>query len=107
MDDMKGCIPDWTFGDERLPTQQEQRSLVRLIYLAFVDLRALAKEGKSEQARALAEAFHNVALMMYSDRFSFGAFVDFLKRYQETFDGQAQFNYLAEWEKLNGHEIKK
>lgn len=106
MDYLKGHIPDWKFGDERLPTEQEQRSLTRLIYLAFVDLRALTKEGKNEQAKALAEAFHNVPLLIHSDRFSFRAFRDFLTCYQERFNGQGRVNYLVEWEKLTKTQPK-
>ena len=71
------------------------------MYLAFCDLRILAREGKTAQTRAVAEAFHNVPLLMPTDEFSFGAFREFLGRYQQAYQGTLRFNYLDEWEKLN------
>jgi hypothetical protein len=91
---------DWKFGDERMPTEVERKSLTRLMYLAFCDLRWLAREGKMEQARAVSEAFHNIPLLMHTERFSFRAFSDFLRRYQDSY-ANTQFNYLQEWQKLN------
>jgi hypothetical protein len=93
-------IPDRKFGDERTPTEAERKSLTRLMYLAFCDLRLLAREGRMEQARALSEAFHNVPLLMHTQNFSFRAFREFLQRYHDGFT-KTQFNYLQEWEKLN------
>src|SRR5689334_6513935 len=75
---------DWKFGDERMPTEAERKSLTWLMYLAFCDLRALAREEKVEQVRALTGAFHNVPLLMHTERFSFRAFHDFLDRYQNS-----------------------
>jgi hypothetical protein len=91
---------NWKFGDERVLTEAERKRLTRLMYLAFCDLRGLAREGKMEQARSLAEAFHNIPLLMHTQNFSFRAFKDFLQRYQEKYT-KVQFNYLQEWEKLN------
>ncbi len=71
------------------------------MYLAFVDLRALILDGQSHQAKDLAEAFHNIPLLMHSGDFSFKAFQDFLKRYQQKYADRASYNYLQEWEKLN------
>jgi len=51
---------NWKVGDERMLTDAERKNLTRLMYLAFCDLRRLARDGKIEQARALAEAFHNI-----------------------------------------------
>ena len=86
--------------DAGLPTEAERQRLARLMYLAFCDLRILAREGKSEQARALAEAFHNVPLLMYSKDFSFSVFRSILEHYQATFKGNLRFNYLHELEKF-------
>ena len=55
----------------------------------------------NQQTRAVAEAFHNVPLLMPTDEFSFGAFREFLGRYQQAYQGTLRFNYLDEWEKLN------
>src|SRR5436309_1802109 len=91
----------WEFEDARMPTDAERQRLARLMYLAFCDLRILSREGNTAQARALAEAFHNVPLLMYTDDFSFRAFREFLGRYQQAYQGALRFNYLEEWEKLN------
>ena len=90
------------FDDARMPTDTEKKSLARLMYIAFCDLRALAKDERAEQAKDLSEAFHNIPLLMNSADFSFKAFRDFLERYQEKYQNSARFNYLEEWEKLNG-----
>ena len=73
------------------------------MYLAFCDLRVLARNGETRQAKDLAEAFHNIPLLMHTNDFSFKAFRDFLERYQQKYEGKAQFNYLQEWEKLTGN----
>ena len=91
---------NWKFGDERMLTEAERKNLTRLMYLAFCDLRGLARDRKMEQAKALAEAFHNIPLLMHTQNFSFRAFRDFLQRYQDNHT-KAQFNYLQEWERLN------
>jgi len=91
---------NWKFEDERMPAESERQSLTRLMYLAFCDLRGLSRDGKMEQARALAEAFHNIPLLMHTQNFSFRAFKEFLQRYHDKFT-KTQFNYLQEWEKLN------
>ena len=92
----------WKFEDARMPTDMEQKNLARLMYVAFCDLRALAKEGHSEQVKDLSEAFHNIPLLMNTSDFSFKAFRGFLERYQQKYESNARFNYLQEWEKLNG-----
>ena len=100
---MPNCMMDcWKFEDSRLPTEQERKLLSRLMYLAFCDIRALAKKGGNEQARALAEAFHNVPLFMYTEDFSFHAFRESVQRYQEVYHDKLRINYLREWDALRG-----
>jgi hypothetical protein len=94
-------IPDWIFTDARMPTETERQRLSRLMYIAFCDLRALALDGQIQQAKDLAEAFHNIPLLIYTGDFSFKAFRDFLERYQQKYADKARYNYLQEWEKLN------
>ena len=93
-------IPHRKFGDERTPTESECKSLARLMYMAFCDLRGLGRDGKMSQARALAEAIHNIPLLMYTQNFSFRAFREFLLSYRDNY-AKTQFNYLQEWERLN------
>jgi hypothetical protein len=94
-------IPDWKFADARMPTEIEGQKLSRLMYVAFCDLRALALDGQTHQAKDLAEAFHNIPLLMHTGDFSFKAFRDFLERYQQKYADKARYNYLQEWKKLN------
>lgn len=82
-------------------SEVERQRLARLMYMAFCDLRALALAGRIGQAKALAEAFHNVPLLMYSSDFSLQAFRNFLERYQSDYQGKLRFDYLEEWEKLS------
>jgi len=89
------------FEDARVLTEAERHRLARLMYLAFCDLRKLAREGQTEQAKDLAETFHNIPLLMHTNEFSFEAFRDFLERYQHKYEGKLLFDYLYEWEKLN------
>jgi len=96
-------VTDWKFEDARMPTEAERQQLARLMYIAFCDLRALAREDRAQQAKDLAEAFHNIPLLMHTSDFSFKGFRGFLERYQEKYEGQSQFNYLKEWEKLTSN----
>jgi hypothetical protein len=91
----------WKFDDARMPTDAERKFLSRLMYLAFVDMRALVLHGNPQQAKDVAEAFHNIPLLMYTDDFSFKVFQGFLQNYQQKYSEKARFNYLQEWEKLN------
>jgi hypothetical protein len=89
--------------DAKMPSEAEQRHLSRLMYHAFCELRLLAFEGRNEQAHALADAFHNVPLMMYRDGFSHKVFRLFLEGYQKRYEDKLGFDYLKEWEKLNSN----
>ena len=91
----------WKFDDARIPTESERQKLSKLMYVAFCDLRALALDGKMQQAKDLAETFHNIPLLMHTRDFSFKAFRDFLERYQQKYADKARFNYLQEWEKIS------
>lgn len=92
------------FDDAHMPTEAERKALARLMYLAFCDLRILAREERTEQAHALADAFHNVPLLMHRNDFSFRAFRDFLNAYQEKFKGKLLTNYLEELDKLTANK---
>jgi hypothetical protein len=56
----------WKFDDARMPTETERQKLSRLMYVAFCDLRALALDGQTQQVKDLAEAFHNIPLLMHT-----------------------------------------
>src|SRR5437762_3229252 len=99
MKDKSIKVPDWKADDARLPTEHERQGLSRLMYLAFCDLRGLAIEARAAQAKDLAEAFHNIPLLMYTADFSFKAFRGFLDHYQQKYAGKLSTDYLKEWEK--------
>ena len=84
-----------------MPTETERQKLFRLMYVAFCDLRALALDGQTQQPKDLAEAFHNIPLLMHTGDFSFKTFRDFLEHYQQKYADKARYDYLQEWEKLN------
>ena len=91
----------WKFDDARMPTEVERMHLSRIMYLTFVDMRALLLSNASQQAKDLADAFHNIPLLMHSADFSFSAFRTSLNIYQDKHQGRLRYNYLQEWEKLN------
>ena len=94
---MIDCEPK--FDDARMPSQSEQRSLTRLIYVALCEMRALSLERRSEQARDLADAFHNVPLLMHTDKFSFSAMWRSIARYRNKYPSNYSIDYLEEWKK--------
>ena len=94
----------WKFEDARPLSEIERQKLSRMMYLAFCDLRALARQAQAQQAKDLAEAFHNVPLLMHTNEFSFKVFRELLERYQEKYKGHLRFDYLEEWEKLEDTE---
>ena len=55
----------------------------------------LGYEGKAKQAHNLADAFHNLPELLWSDVFSFNVFRSFLQGYKELHEENCRFNYLA------------
>jgi len=51
------------------PTEEQRRLFCEMMYRAFLDLRNLGSQGKSEQAKALADAFHNLPVAMFQSEF--------------------------------------
>lgn len=90
----------WTVDDDKLQTEGRRKALVHLMYLAFVDLRALCLAGKTQQAKDLTDAFHNLPLMMGRPEFSLGFQRDFFARYQEKHGVREGFDYVAELNKI-------
>ena len=73
----------WTFNDAQLPTEGQHKALAYLAYLAFVEMRMLGREGKAAQVADLAEALHNLPLMLWHPEFSMSCQRGFFARYQE------------------------
>lgn len=94
-------LPDWKLADARMLTDTERQWLVRLMYLAFCELRGLTmKPEQLEQAHDLADAFHNVPLLLYSQDFSVQMFKRLVEDYQRKYNGRLTIDYLKEWERL-------
>lgn len=70
-----------TFPDARLPSENQRRALSRLAYIAFLDMRILRRDGKGQQVADLAEAFHNLPLMLWTEEFSMDCQRNFLECY--------------------------
>jgi hypothetical protein len=92
---------EFKFEDAKLLTEDERENLSWLMYLAFCDLRALMLDGKTQQAKDLVDAFHNIPLHMYKPDFSVKFFRDLLDGYQKKYADKSRFDYLQAWEKLN------
>ena len=54
----------------------------------------MERNGKATQAADLADAFHNLPVYLWSDKFSVSFFRIFLEEYQEKYREESGFNYL-------------
>lgn len=88
-------------------TDDERRKLCEMIYRAFLEIRILGWNGKTEQAAALADAFHNVPNMMWSEDFSLFFFRNFLESYQQRFPEHEKFDFLKMFDRFFVEEISK
>jgi hypothetical protein len=73
-----------------LPTPKQREALCDLMHDAFVELRALARSGGSEQAGDLADAIHNLPKEMYGwGRFSWDLTRGMLADYERKWRGRS------------------
>ncbi len=79
------------------PTEEQRRLLCEMMHGAFLEVRRLAWEGKSQQAADLAYAFHNLPVAMYSADFSWTVLRQDLETYQREYPRLAHSgrDYLA------------
>jgi hypothetical protein len=76
--------------NDPLPTPKQREMLCDMIHYAFVELRLLGWGGHSEQAAALADAFHNISKEMYGwGSFRWETFRGMLETYQRQWRGKA------------------
>lgn len=94
---------------QRQPSEKQIRLLGRMLFYALIDIRGLARDGKSEQAFDLADAFHNLPVYMFSQSFDWSIFRQFLEEYQERYpppDELSPYNYLAALDRIErGEEV--
>lgn len=79
-----------------------QRSkLYELLHYALIDIRQLGWANKSEQAAALADAFHDLPKDFMSPDFDIEAFRDqFLRPYQQQYPDATVKDYVATVDKI-------
>jgi hypothetical protein len=65
-----------------------------MIYRALLEIRILGWLGKGQQAADLADAFHNLPAMLWSEDFSLGFFRKFLESYHQRYPEGEGVNYL-------------
>lgn len=78
------------------------KALSFLIYQAFVEIRLLISMGRTGQAAALADVFHNLAVEMWRDEFELERFRASLKMHLQKFPDSFDYlspldEHLAEW----------
>lgn len=94
-------------------TSDQTALLGRMLYLALVEIRMLSATKSTEQAFALADAFHNLPLYMFSPNFSREKTRMFLEGYQSKYprvvkDGVVSgsyFDYLSMLDEIERQDI--
>lgn len=88
------------FSDYKTLTDAERQHLCELLYYALLEIRLLGWEKKAEQAADLADAFHNLPSLLWSDNFSLNFFRNFLADYQQQYPERRGLNYLDTFDKM-------
>jgi hypothetical protein len=91
---------NWRFPDAKRPTANQQKALSHLAYMASLEMRILGREGKAAQVTDLAEAFHNLPLMLWHDDFSISCQRESIVRYQTGHGVTDGLDYLAEFDRI-------
>ena len=79
------------YDDVKMPTERQRKQLCEMLYHALLEIRILGWEGKAQQSADLADAFHNLPTMLWSENFSFKIFRVFLKYYDETYPNSNKY----------------
>ncbi|HEY7183974.1 MAG TPA: hypothetical protein VIC84_21255 [Blastocatellia bacterium] len=85
---------DWALPDARPLTERERQELCKILFNALLEIRGLGNEGKAEQAADVADAFHNLPVYLWSDKFSLSLFRRFLEEYQQKYEKVECYNYV-------------
>ena len=92
--------------DSRMPTELGRQQLSRMLLQALVEIRLVGGNGKATQASDLADAFHNLPVYLWSDKFSVSFFRIFLEEYQEKYQEESSFNYLKMLDEIYSKETE-
>jgi hypothetical protein len=95
---------DWALPDARLLTERQRQELCRMLFNALLEIRGLGSEGKAQQAADLADAFHNLPIYLWSDKFSLSLFRSFLESYQQKYQEVGCYNYVKMLDEMTREE---
>jgi hypothetical protein len=95
---------DWALPDARSLTENERQELCEMLFDALLEIRALCREGKAEQAADIAHTFHNLPIFLWSDKFSLSLFRKFLQEYQQKYQDVECYNYVKMLDEMTGEE---
>ena len=95
---------DWPPPDARLLTEQERQELCKMLFNALLEIRMLGNQGKAEQAADVADAFHNLPIYLWSDKFSLNFFRNFLEEYQQKYQEVGCYNYVKMLDEVTREE---
>ena len=82
------------FPDARPLTERQRQQLCQMIYRALLEARVLGWGCRAEQAADLADAFHNLPVMLWSEDFSLDFFRKFLEAYRQKYPDGGGTGYL-------------
>lgn len=85
------------------PTDKQIQQLNIMMYHAFLEIRMLSQQGKTQQVADLADAFHNLPIEIFSENFDWYFFRNiFLEEYQQKYPRPQNetFNYTAFFDKI-------
>ena len=80
------------------PTEEQRRLFGEMMYRAFLEMRGLGFQGKSDQVQALADAFHNLPIAMFQPDFDWDMSRVYFESYHAQYpvqSGAASINYVA------------
>ena len=95
---------DWALPDARLLAEQERQDLCKILFNALLEIRMLGNEGKAEQAADVADAFHNLPIYLWSDKFSLNFFRNFLEEYRQKYQEVGCYNYVKMLDEVTREE---
>jgi hypothetical protein len=76
-------------------TDNQRELFCKMMYEAFMEIRSLAWVGFPEQAGALADAFHNLPVYLFSPNFSWEATRMFIGNYQKKYPRVVENNVVT------------
>ncbi len=81
--------------ENTLPNDAQRRALCDLFHYAFVDIRESLRDGKIQDAEALADVFHNIPHEMYGyGLWNLASVVNSLREYRAMHGGRRYLDYL-------------